>query len=96
VGIADSQLQLGAIARIRSQFGSAHTWLEEAATRFQELGNSWRQGQCYTEWARVATEQGQYELARALLEKCLLFYQALGVVQRLGWVHYLLARLLFM
>src|SRR5579884_1835587 len=95
VGIADSLLQLGAIARIRSQFGSAHAWLEEAATRFQELGNSWRQGQCYTEWARVATEQGQYELARALLEKSLLLYQALGDVQRLGWVRYLLARLLF-
>jgi predicted ATPase/DNA-binding CsgD family transcriptional regulator len=95
VGIADSLLQLGAIARIRSQFGSAHVWLEEAATRFQELANSWRQGQCYTEWARVATEQGQYELAYTLLEKSLLLYQELGDVQRLGWVRYLLARLLF-
>ncbi len=95
VGIADSLLQLGAIARIRSQFGPAHGWLEEAATRFQELADSWRQGQCYTEWARVATEQGQYELARSLLEKSLLLYQELGDVQRLGWVRYLLARLLF-
>ncbi len=95
VGIADSLLQLGAIARIRSQFGPAHGWLEEAANRFQELADSWRQGQCYTEWARVATEQGQYELARALLEKSLLLYQELGDVQRLGWVRYLLARLLF-
>ncbi|MDQ6662174.1 MAG: LuxR C-terminal-related transcriptional regulator, partial [Chloroflexota bacterium] len=95
VGIADSLLQLGAIARIRSQFGLADGWLEEAATRFQELDNSWRQGQCYTEWARVATEQGQYELARALLEKSLMLYQELGDVQRLGWVRYLLARLLF-
>ncbi len=95
VGIADSLLQLGAIARIRSQFGPAHDWLEEAATRFQGMANSWRQGQCYTEWARVATEQGQYELARSLLEKSLLFYQELGDVQRLGWVRYLLARLLF-
>ncbi len=95
VGIADSLLQLGAIARIRSQFGSAHGWLEEAATRFQGLANSWRQGQCYTEWARVATEQGQYELAHSLLEKSLLLYQELGDVQRLGWVRYLLARLLF-
>ena len=59
------------------------------------MANSWRQGQCYTEWARVATEQGQYELARSLLEKSLLFYQELGDVQRLGWVRYLLARLLF-
>ena len=31
VGIADSLLQLGAIARIRSQFGAACAWLEEAA-----------------------------------------------------------------
>ncbi len=95
VGIADSLIQLGAIARIRSQFGSAQARLEEAATRFQELGDSWRQGQCYTEWARVATEQGQYELARTLLEKSLQLYQALEDVQRLGWVRYLLARLLF-
>ena len=95
VGIADSLLQLGAIARIRSQFGAACAWLEEAATRFQELGNSWRQGQCYTEWTRVATEQGQYELALALLEKSLRLYQVLGDIQRMGWVRYLLARLLF-
>src|SRR5579884_1183531 len=95
VGIAHSLSRLGGIARIRSQFALAHAQLEEAATRFQALGNRWRQGQCYTEWARAATEEGQYEQARTLLEESLLLYQKLGDTQRLGWVRYLLARLLF-
>jgi len=95
VGIAASLLQLGSIARVRSQFVLVHVRLEEAAARFQELGDRWRQGQCYTEWARAATEQGQYEQARGLLEKSLLLYQALGDQQRLAWVHCLQAYLLF-
>ena len=95
VGIAHSQSRLGGIARIRSQFALAQAQLEEAATRFQALGNRWRQGQCYTEWARAATEAGQYEQARALLSESLLLYQELGDTQRLGWVRYLLAHLLF-
>ncbi len=95
VGIAHSLSRLGGIARIRSQFALAHAQLEEAAIRFQALGNRWRQGQCYTEWARAAIEEGQYEQARALLEESLLLYQELGDTQRLSWVRYLLARLLF-
>jgi predicted ATPase/DNA-binding CsgD family transcriptional regulator/tetratricopeptide (TPR) repeat protein len=95
VGIAHSLSRLGGIARIRSQFTLAHAQLEEAATRFQALGNRWRQGQCFTEWARAAIEEGQYEQARALLSASLALYQALGDTQRLGWVRYLLARLLF-
>src|SRR2546426_5379109 len=59
------------------------------------LGNRWRQGQCFTEWARAATEQGRYEQAHALLSESLVLYQALGDQQRLGWVRYLLAHLLF-
>ncbi len=95
VGMAHSLSRLGGIDRIRSQFALAQVRLEEAATRFQALGNRWRQGQCFTEWARAATEQGQYEQARTLLEESLLLYQTLGDTQRLGWVRYLLARLLF-
>ena len=95
VGMAHSLSRLGSIARIRSQFALAHTQLDEAATRFLAHGNRWRQGQCYTEWARAATEEGHYEQARALLEESLRLYQELGDMQRLGWVRYLLARLLF-
>src|SRR5258708_9407239 len=95
VGMARSLYEVGHVARIRSEFAQAHARLEEAAARFQELGDRWRQGQCSTEWARVATEQGQYEQARALLEKGLALYQELGDQQRIAWVHYLLARLLF-
>src|SRR6266566_2485454 len=60
-GLAHGLSRLGGIARIRSQFTQAQAQLEEAATRFQALGNRWRQGQCYTEWARAAIEEGQYE-----------------------------------
>jgi len=95
VGMAHSLSRLGGIDRIRSQFVLAQACLEEAATRFQALGNHWRQGQCFTEWARAATEQGRYEQAHALLSESLVLYQALGDQQRLGWVRYLLARLLF-
>jgi predicted ATPase/DNA-binding CsgD family transcriptional regulator len=95
VGIAHSLSLNGSITRIRSQFAQSQAYLEEAATRFQVLGNRWRQGQCFTEWARVATEQGQYEQAQALLSESLLLYQDLGDAQRLGWVRCLQARLLF-
>jgi ATP/maltotriose-dependent transcriptional regulator MalT len=43
----------------------------------------------------MVTEQGQYELAHALLVESLALYQALGDKQRIGWVLYLLARVLF-
>jgi predicted ATPase/DNA-binding CsgD family transcriptional regulator len=94
-GIANSLYLIGAIARIRSQFGIAHARLEEAASRFEQLDNRWRQGQCYTERARAATEQGQYEQAQAFLEKSFILYQELGEAQRIAWVRYLWARLLF-
>jgi len=96
LGAANHLLELGAIARIRSQFMLAHARLEEAAAGFQELGELWRQGQCSTERARTATEQGQYEQARELLEESLLLYQQLSDHQRIGWVYYLQARLLFL
>jgi ATP/maltotriose-dependent transcriptional regulator MalT len=73
----------------------AQAQLQEAAIRFQGLGDRWRQGQCYTEWARAAIEAGQYEQAHTLLEESLRLYQKLGETQRVGWVRYLLARLLF-
>lgn len=95
VGIAASLLQLGSIARVRSQFALAQARLQEAATRYQDLGDRWMQGQCFTEWARVATEQGAYEQARTSLEQARLLYQDLGDQQRVGWVSFLLARLLF-
>ena len=95
VGLAHSLSRLGGIARIRSKFALAQVQLKEAAARFQVLGNRWRQGQCWTEQARAATEQGNYEQAYTLLSESLILYQELGDQQRLGWVRYLLARLLF-
>jgi ATP/maltotriose-dependent transcriptional regulator MalT len=95
VGMAHSLSRLGGIDRIRSQFTLAQARLEEAATGFQALDNRWRQGQCFTEWARAATEEGRYEQAHALLSESLVLYQELGDAQRLDWVRYLLARLLF-
>ncbi len=94
-GIAYSLFRLGGIARIRSQFALAQTRLEVAAADLQKLGDHWKQGQCYTERARVATEQGHYEQARTFLSESRVLYQNLGDVQRLSWVCYLEARLLF-
>jgi predicted ATPase/DNA-binding CsgD family transcriptional regulator len=95
VGIAFCLFLNGTIGRSRSQFAQAQPQLEEAAARFEALDNRWRQGQCYTELARIATEQGHYEQAQALLGESLALYQALGEHQRIDWVHYLQARLLF-
>ncbi len=95
VGTATGLYLLGYIARLRSQFAQAQAYLQEAAVRFQALGDRWRQGQCFTEWARVAIEQGQYGQAQALLADSLLLYQELGDQQRFGFVRILQAHLLF-
>jgi len=95
MGIATCLCQLGSVARTRSQFVLAQTYLEEATAVFQELGDRWGQGQCSAERARAAIEQGQYAQASALLEQSLLLYQELGDPPHLGWVRYLQARLHF-
>lgn len=94
-GIAIGLFLNGTIARSRSQFVQARLHLEEAATRFAAMDNRWRYGQCLTELARIATEQGNYEQAHTLLSESLALYQALGEQQRVSWVYYLQARLLF-
>ncbi len=94
-GIAIGLFLNGTIARSRSQFAQARLQLEEAAARFAAMDNRWRYGQCLTELARIATEQGHYEQAHALLCESLALYQALGEQQRVSWVYYLQARLLF-
>src|SRR5207249_2828162 len=94
-GMASSLFLLGSTARALGQHGLGRCQLEEAADLFQELDDLWERGQCFTELARIATEQGRYEWAEALLEESLLLYQVLGDQQRLSWVHYLQARLLF-
>jgi tetratricopeptide (TPR) repeat protein len=70
--------------------------LEEAASLYQEMGESWKRGRCLTQLARISTVQGKYEQAQGLLEQSLEIYRALGDKERLGWVLYLQARLLFL
>jgi predicted ATPase/DNA-binding CsgD family transcriptional regulator len=93
--IATCLILYGAIARIRSQFALALNRLEEATDRFKTLDNRWRQGQCLTERGRVATEQGNFGQAWILLSESLQHYQYLGDAQRIAWVSFLQARLLF-
>ena len=69
--------------------------LQEAAALFDELGEGWKRGQCLTELARIATEAGQYEQARTLLAESLRLYEGLADQERVAWVRYLQARLLF-
>lgn len=68
---------------------------EEAGALFQQVGDTWGRGRCLTELARIATAQGEYDRARTLLEESLALYRALGDQQRIGWVLYLLAHVLF-
>jgi tetratricopeptide (TPR) repeat protein len=86
---------VGSTAHVRSQFAQASSMLKEAADLFKEVGDRWKLGQCQTELARIAAEQGQYEQARTLLQDSLKLYRELDDQHRLGWVRYLLARLLF-
>ncbi len=94
-GIASSLALLGSRARVRGHYALACSLLEEAEVLFQQMGDRWMQGLCHVELARTATEQGQYERARALLEENLKFCQVSGDPLSVGWVRYLLARLLF-
>ncbi len=95
VGYATCLQQLGMTARVRTQHAQARQALQEAAALFDELGEGWKRGQCLTELARIATEAGQYEQARTLLAESLLLYEGLADQQRVAWVRYLQARLLF-
>jgi len=94
-GIASSLALLGSRARASGHYALACSRLEEAEVLFQQLGDRWQQGRCHVELARTATEQGQYERARTLLEENLKVCQVVGDQVSVGWVRYLLARLLF-
>ena len=93
--IASSLDLLGSMSRVRGQYALAGSRLEEAAKLFGHLGDRWMQGRCHVELARMATEQGQYERARTLLEDNLQFCQQEGDQVSVHWDEYLLARLLF-
>jgi predicted ATPase/class 3 adenylate cyclase/DNA-binding CsgD family transcriptional regulator len=94
-GIATSLDMLGSIARVRGQYATARTQLEEATALFHELGDTWKRGRCLTELARLATAQGDYSRAYVLLEESLGLYRALGDQERIGWVRFLQAQMLF-
>jgi len=94
-GIASSLSLLGRMARVRGDYALACSRLQEAEGLFEQRGDLWQQGRCHVELARIATEQGQYEWARTLLEDNLKACQGSGDQLSIGWVCYLLARLLF-
>ena len=95
-GIAYSLYHLGRITWMRSQYVAAHAQLEEAMALFQEVGDTRGRANCLLYVARLSTSQGEYGQARALLEESLGLYRALGDQGRMGWVLYLLARVLFL
>jgi predicted ATPase/DNA-binding CsgD family transcriptional regulator len=95
-GIAFSLAQLGQMARVRGHYALARSQLEESAGLCAQLSDRWMQGLCQVELARIATEQGQYERAGALLSDNLQVSQAAGDTMSVHWVQYLLARLLFL
>ena len=95
-GMADALWILGTNDWARGQYSLAWPQLEEAATIYLEMGESWKRGRCLTQLARISTVQGHYEQAHGLLEESLALYRSFGDKERLGWVIYLLARLLFL
>jgi tetratricopeptide (TPR) repeat protein len=60
------------------------------------MGEHWKRGRCLTQLARISTLQVEYDEAQELLEESLALYRPLGDKERLGWVLYLQARLLFL
>jgi tetratricopeptide (TPR) repeat protein len=95
-GMANALELFGTSAWARGQYALARPQVEEAATLFRQLGDSWKQGRCLTQLARIATVQGDYDQAHRLLEQSLAIYKALGDKERIGWVLYLQAKLLFL
>ena len=87
---------LGINAWARGRYTLARPQLGEAANLYQEMGERWKRGRCLTQLARISTMQCEYEQAQELLEQSLALYRALGDKERLGWVLYLQARLLFL
>lgn len=96
VGMADALWLLGTCDWARGRYPLAQPQFEEAAFLYQELGHHWKRGRCLTQLARISTVQGQYDEARGLLEQSLALYRVLGDKERIGWVLYLQARLLFL
>ena len=94
-GTASALTLLGRRARVRGHYALACSRLKEAEVLFQQLGDGRKRSICHVELARTATEQGQYEWARTLLEDNLKFCQASGDQFSVGWTCYLQARLLF-
>ncbi len=95
-GIAGALWHLGSSAWAKAQFTPAWHQLEEVAALYLEMGENWERGRCLTQLARISTVQGEYEQAQELLEQSLGIYRAFGDKERLGWVLYLQARLLFL
>jgi predicted ATPase len=95
-GMADALTILGSNAWARAQYMQARPQLEEAAALYQEMWEHWKHGRCLTQLARISTVQGEYDQTQRLLEQSLALYQALDDKERLSWVFYLQARLLFL
>jgi predicted ATPase/DNA-binding CsgD family transcriptional regulator len=96
VGIASCLFNLGSCARLRCQYATARSQLEEAAVLFQQVGDTWKRGRCLTNLARLFTTRGEYDRSRAVLEESLEIYRTLGVQERIGLVLCLQAEMLFL
>jgi predicted ATPase/DNA-binding CsgD family transcriptional regulator len=96
VGIASCLSSLGTCARLRCQYATARSQIEEAAVLFQQVGDPWRRGRCLTDLARLCTTRGEYDRSRAVLEESLEIYRTLGVQERIGLVLCLQAEVLFL
>jgi predicted ATPase len=95
-GMATSLFILGSISWARSKYTEARSFYEEAEARFREAGDTWLRARCLTQLARISSFLGEYDAARQMLEQTFELYRTLGDAERMGWVLYLLAQVLFM
>jgi predicted ATPase len=94
-GIAVALDMLGNIAWARGDYGVARSMLEEAEASFKVAGDIWKRCRCLTQLARILAVQSEYQQAHSLLEESLELYRTLDDRERIGWVLYLLAQVLF-
>lgn len=95
-GIAISLVALSDVDWTRSQYAVARSQLEEAELLFTEVGDTLSRSSCLNQLARIATAQGDFAHAGALIEESLLLRRALSDQGGIGWVLLLKAEMLFL
>jgi predicted ATPase/class 3 adenylate cyclase len=96
VGMANCLFHLASVSWARSQYAQARSRYEEAEALVREGGDAWLRARCLSQLARISSCLGDYDAAHLLLEQTFEHYRILDDTERMGWVLYYLAQVLFM